>query len=78
MDRLIEIQENLNRETEIVADALNEARFAVLDDLLVLMENMRTRLDGNDLFNLNSRISGYQEALLDVMEIIKKRVSIDG
>lgn len=78
MEHFIHTEESLNRDTEIVCEALWDAQSKVLMDMLELMENVRSRVGDHPLYDSQSRVAGYQEALLDVMEVVKRRVSMNG
>lgn len=78
MERLISAREMENWQTEVASDALIEAQYAALEDVRMLLQNVPYRLPSVSYYDSSSRVAGYQQALLDAMVIIKKRVSITG
>ena len=78
MDTLLFDTEQLARDDEIAYEVINHLRFTLLEELLALNETAQERLEGVSFYDTSSRISGYQQALLDIMEVIKKKATMTG
>ena len=78
MDTLLFENEQLARDDAIAYEVINHLRFTLLEELAKLNETARERLEGVSFYDTSSRISGYQQALLDIMDVIKEKATMTG